>query len=447
MKKITYRLLCLALALSLALALAACGKTGDAENVDSQNTEREGPDPTEDPRAFLEYNAKNTAQELEARWEGHPLSILPGLNADSGTLDVSLTREGKSGGLTASLCFDRKAGCMRLDAALKSGIINLSAAAYADGEFIGVSCSDLLSDDAFYGCAPTGLSEQAEGSPLAQLLGDDVLEILAQIDAVQEQMRSGPVPGREDLEDRCNQLADAVLAAADLTVESKTVDRDGVQSDGVVLTADMDGEDMKTVLDKFQELFPEFSTALEAAGEEQEDLRDLVSPDIRCRTEFVTDGCLISIIFTFNDTDGSEGAVTLSFFDQGGESLVISGPGGSMTVRSQVRSDETGWSHSLTADDGEVTASLTTEYRDSQLSVRFTSPEENVGLTCGLAATETGFTVDNVNVTADNVTRNIPVTVTYTPGASVSRPENTKNLFALSEQELTDLIATISVYL
>ncbi len=448
MKKFAYKLLCLALALTLALSLGACGNDEDGDGVTgSLLAEKSGPDPTEDPGAFLEYNMKNTARELEARREGCPLSALSRLSSDSGTLALSLAQEGKTGGLTASLSFDRAAGNARLDAALKSGVISLSASAYLDRDFFGVSSPELLGDDAFYGFAPYGLSRQADGSPLARLLGDDMLEAFARIDAAMERMSAMTVPDRQELEARCDQLSDAVLAAADLTVESGTVDRDGVQSEGAVLTADMDGEDMRAVLNKFQELFPEIGAALEATGEAPEDLGDLVSPDIKCRTEFVTDGCLIGVNFTFTDADGSQGAAVLNFFDGGGESVAISGPGGSVTVRSAVRSDETGWSHTVTADDGEESASLTAEYRGNELSVRFASPEKSGGFSCALTFTDAGFTADSVNVTVDSVTQYVPLTLTYTVGASVARPESTKNVFALTEQELTALLTVLSAYL
>lgn len=433
MKRILCRSLCLTLALVMVLTLASCKKKDDFTGVADRLVDVDDmPSPTEDPAAFLKLNAQNTLAVLEKRYEASPLAALAKIEAASGRLDLSL-----AGGVSASLAFDRTAGRARLDASLESGGGDLSVGLYADGDFVGLYIPDFLGEG-FFGFSPTGIYEQASGSALGELMGDEVLSALKEAEAMIASARTAPKLSREELEKRGDQLLSQLFSSAVLTVEKESVRRDGVEDDGCVVSLEMDSAAMADLLEKTYELFPEISMD----DETRQSIADLRASGVRCRAELMADGYLVSVDLTFTDTTGSEGAVSVNFFDDSAESVAITGPEGSVTVKSLAETDNGGWSHTLTVDNNGESATVTTSYGDGKLSVSLASPGRNGGFSGDLKITDAGFTLDEVSVTSDNATKAIPLTVTFTAGGTVEKPTDTKNIFSLDETELRSLLLT-----
>ncbi len=439
MKRILCRSLCLTLALVMVLTLASCEKKDDFTGVADRLVDVDDmPSPTEDPAAFLKLNAQNTLAVLEKRYEASPLAALAKIEAASGRLDLSLAGGGTIGGVSASLAFDRTAGRARLDASLESGGGDLSVGLYADGDFVGLYIPDFLGEG-FFGFSPTGIYEQASGSALGELMGDEVLSALKEAEEMMASARTAPKLSREELEKRGDQLLSQLFSSAVLTVEKESVRRDGVEDDGCVVALEMDSAAMADLLERTYELFPEISMD----DETRRSIADLRASGVRCRAELMADGYLVSVDLTFTDTTGSEGAVSVNFFDDSAESVAITGSEGSVTVRSLAETDGGGWSHTLTVDNNGESATVSTTYGgDGKLSVSLASPGRNGGFSGDLKITDAGFTLDEVSVTSDNATKAIPLTVTFTAGGTVEKPTDTKNIFSLDETELRSLLLT-----
>lgn len=452
------RVLTLLLVLALALSIGACGKKADDEgggDGDLAVNLAAQPSPTEDPAGFLRFNAHNTATRLAERYAGSPFEAMASSAARSGVLRFTLgTVEEYGMELGGELTYDVEAGKLRLDATLASGDALLDASAYIGTDFVAVSSQELLGDTLFYGVTPYDLYGQFSSGAFAGYMGEEAQEALRALDAALEELRGLELPDSDALAARYEELFDELIEAMDLTGEETTVELDGQSLDGYSISGELDSEDMAGLMEKYGGEALSDPTLVKLAAlsgweaeldrthaEFDESLEDLRASGVRCRVTFISAGGLLtSVSVDLTDTDGTQIGITADLLRDD----MISGQiatDGDITTYTSVVSTDNGYSHVLTvtAQDGSAITLSTLWGKDGILKADVVTPDETSGISAKLTADDAGFTLSDLSVTEAGSTTSLPLTLAYTPTATVETPAGTVNLTTLSEEELSSV--------
>lgn len=445
----------LILALALAAGVSACGKRDaeeDGVETDSIYDISNQPSPTQDPAGFLRFNAASTASRLWEECSGLPISAIAGRMSDSGVFTFTVgSKEDYGFSLDGTLAYDVRAGEARADASLGSGEGSVSVSAFLGRDHIGVSSPELFGDGSFYGFAPYGLYGQISGSVFEPLISPGALDAVAALDAVLDALRGLELPDLQELRRLHAAFFDDVITSMDLTGERTRAEQDGQAPEGYTITGDMDSVAMAELLEKYgaellsspliSSLGP-FLAAVSGDSFDPDGARDELDRQIavlrgsgaRCRVVFATaGGYLTGFSACLTDRDGTESSVSVDFSGGG----LVSGRLCSGDDAADFVSQVSGNTHSLTVTYGlGGTMSLSTRWDGQAMELGFEAPNTVVCLRSALAMDGDGFTVPDILVSRDGVSVSVPLTLSYTPGATVEPPTDTIDLFRLSEGEL-----------
>lgn len=238
--------------------------------------------------------------------------------------------------------------------------------------------------------------------------------------------------------------------------EEDTVELDGKDVDGYVFTAAVDSGDLAGMMEKIYDIvleMPMWDTLAELGrlyGEEldkndlaamlDEALDEIRSEDLQLDyTYYVTDKKVVSMTCSERES-GMD--VSVNYYDGGDITGIISVNGRQVEFASRVSSRD-GYTHEFTLTADGETMTVAAKWDGSRLSLDIDIPyEEPMSLTCGLKTTKKGFEISDL-VYDDGYAYDhleLPLTLKYTAGGSVSTPRNTNNLLTLNEEEIQDLI-------
>lgn len=494
MKKAITRILALLLALMMVFSLAACGESDGGKDGDNKGSNKENDrvtpvvkNPKDDPAGYLAMALENTMNDLAERYSGSPLLAVANLIDTKGTVKVSgdvrvdnTTVNIKD--ISVGYDLNKKTFLVSADVAAQG--MEVEGGIVFSPDFLGVSFPMLLGDSTYYGFKPKDLRKQLENSPLYDALGgnlsnydweqidllDNLLDILwdseyIDIDKMVSEMESLSMDYIKDL---------------DVDYEEDSFKVDGKKVDGYVFTATITSKDLAKVMEKMFDVMldmPMWETLQKIAelGGEELDMDDLydqiddILRDIRREnfeievTYYVADEKVVKTQSVYDEYDME---ITIDFYDDGNITADVDFDGASLTVTSVVESGKKGYTHTITMvnngdgwDENSTTISCEWDGEDLELTLANVRRDGNYGydesitITCGLSTSKKGFTLEDLTMTQDyyypyydekyHDKIDIPLTIEYTSGGSVSVPKNTKNILEMSEKELQELMGNI----
>lgn len=462
MKHTAKRIFVLFLALVMALSLAACSdsKDGGGNDKDDDRVTPVVKSPKDDPAGYLAMAMENTVNEVKDRYKGSPLAAIAGVLDTSGTVAISGeldTDEGYAAIDDLSLAYDLEKKAFLLNLDMTSAGIELTGGACLSPDFVGISFPLLTGKDDYYGIKPRDLTKQLKSSFLWEAIQDEVsTEELEQMDQMLDLMWDSEFIDVDKLMNEAQSLGTDFIKGLDPDYEEGTVELDGKDVDGYVFTATVDSNDLAGMMEKIYDIvldMPIWDTLVEMSkiyGEEldknelaamvDEALDEIRREDLRLDvTYYVADQKVVSVSIYERE---SRTDITLDYFDGGDITGTVETERVDFEFASHV-SDRNGYTHEISITSDGETMTVAAKWDGSKLSLDVNIPyEEPMSLTCGLKTTKKGFELSDL-VYDDGYSYDhleLPLTLTYTAGGSVSMPRNTNNLLTLNEDELRELI-------
>ncbi len=474
MKHTIKRIFALILALTMALSLAACSESegggGSGGKESGKESGRLTPvvkSPKDDPAGYLAMALENTVNDLKGRYAGSPLAALAGVLDTSGTVAVSGEIDTDDGYVSIddlSLAYDLENKSFLLNLDVTSAGIELTGGACLTPDFLGVSFPLLTGSDDYYGIKPRDIGRQLKSSFLWEYAQDEISTgDLDQIDEMLDLFWDSEFIDIDKFIKDSQALGTDFIKDLDVDYEEDTVELDGKDVDGYVFTATVDSDDLANLMEKIYDMIlemPMWDTLVELGritGEDfdRDDLQAIMddaldealdgirSEDLRLSISYyVADKKVVSMSAREREY-GIDYSV--NFFDGGDITGTVESEDNAISFASHV-SDRNGYTHEITLSSDGETMTIAAQWDGDDLSLDVDVPyEDPMSLTCGLKITKKGFELSNL--VFDNGDYydylELPLTVTYTAGGSVSTPRNTNNLLTLDEQELRDLISGI----
>lgn len=468
MKHTAKRIFALILSLAMALSLAACSGSEGGGGSGGKESGRLTPvvkSPKDDPAGYLAMALENTVNELKDRYAGSPLAALAGVLDTSGTVAVSGEIDTDDGYVAIddlSLAYDLENKSFLLNLEAASYGMEISGGACLTPDFLGVSFPLLTGNDDYYGIKPRDIGRQLKSSFLWEYAQDEInTSDLDQIDEMLDLLWDSEFIDIDKLIKDSQALGTDFIKDLDVDYEEDTVELDGKDVDGYVFTATVDSDDLAKLMEKIYDMMlemPMWDTLVELGKITGEDfdmddlqammddalndaLDDIRSEDLRLDISYyVADKKVVSM----SGRELEYGVdYSVNFFDDGDITGSIEYDYEEFSFASHV-SDRGGYTHEITLSyDGE-TMTVSAQWDGDDLSLDIDVPyEDPASLTCGLKVTKKGFELSNLVFDDGDYYDyvELPLTITYTAGGSVSTPRNTNNLLTLDEQELRDLIS------
>lgn len=460
MNTITKKLFALVLALLLVLSLAACEESGGKGNGKGDGSgDRFTPvvnDPKDDPAGYLAMASENMMLELAERYSGSPFAAIAGALDTKGEISLSgsLDIDGSTVDLkNVALQYDsdKKALLMELDVLAEE--MELTGGACVNPDFIGVSFPMLFGSDDYYGFKPKNIVEQLKNSPLMDLLDGEVdldSPEFAQIDELLETLWDSEFIDYDALTKELQKIENKFMKGLDVEYDEETVNVNGEEADGYVFVTHITTKDITDLMDDVCQMvldMPMWDSLSSIAGQELDmseleaafdsALDEIAKVDIDVEaTYYVADGKVVSS--KVESKDGIEMEITVDYFDGNSISGTVNIDGFELEFVSTVKSTKRSYKHVITLDTkGGDSLLIEIDWDGDELTIEgdnFSGDELSVS--CGLTTSKRGFTIEDLNLNGVS----FPLTISYSSGKSASVPKNTKNIFELSEEELTELL-------
>ncbi len=426
-----------ALLLSLILIAASLASCGGKDGLDLS-----------DPAGLLKSATEATAADLKERYSGSPLAAMGKvLSGDTYTADLSLGDDSTE--VKGTLLVDNAAQQVQLDGNVNSSGVGIDMGFYYSTEFMGVSMP-VLTGDTYYGLRPSGLTEQLQGSALAELLELD-MESFAELDAVLESL-SANTGNFGDTVEKLQSLAQDAYSSSNLTAEAATIDVGGNQVDGAVITGSMEGAALADYYEKVFELLDGgvLDGMNDLAGSDSEDeitadfnkfLDSIRNGNGTQKMSYeVADGKFIRSSAELT-VDGDTYKFDTELYDD--FTVTITEGGDTVTLKSHVESTDTGYTHTLNVSGAATNMDITAKCgSDGALDLSITADGDTLTLTGTFASSDTSADITG-KLTADG--ESLDVTVSLKNSATITAPENRKNLGEMSEEELYALILPLII--
>ncbi len=459
MYKFVKRFCSFALALLMALSLVACGDSNDNKKT-----------PEDDVPGYLLAAIENTYNQVSERYDGSPLAAILNTLDNSGKFSVSGEIDGgypavDLDDLTLEYDLDEKTFLLSLD--MTSNDITLSGNACVSPDFIGVSCPILLGDDAYYGIMPRDLASQLKDSVLWDLADSDVGDAdLAQLDSFLDSLWNIQIMNDSLTTDMKEVFTDYFMNM-DFEYEKASVKVNGKDADGYVFSTTVTSDDL---IDLMNDIFdvvldmPVWDTVLEISNmsgegitKEQfwammedsfeESLGEMSGADLDMNiTFYVANETVVRTESTAHNGDDSMNIV-IDYFDDNGVTAKVDSDGQEIIFSSIVETGKKNYTHKLSLTSQGDTRVIREKWDDDKFTFEVESPDDiSFVFSSNLSVTKTGFTLEGFSFESSSSMGDvvdIPLTVEYVAGGTVTAPKNTKNVLTLSDEELIDLFSTL----
>lgn len=493
MKGTLRNILALILAMLMALSLAACEEKNEGEKGGGKGDGATPvvKDPGDDPGLYLAMAMENTLNEMKDRYQGSPLAAIAGVLEPSGTVSVSGDVETENGLLfqnehyavinDLSLAYDLDEKSFLVNFDLSSGGIKAALGMCLSPDFVGISFPFLTDNNDFYGIRPRDLATQLPNSYLWETLSEELnVRDLEQIDAMLDVLWGAELLDVDGLVKDVQDLSTDFIKDLDVDYEKGDVELDGKEVSGYVFTASVDSEDLARMMEKVYDIIldmPLWDTLIDLqmikAGIDSDvdvDQRELLaemlnesldgaleeirSEDLRFDyTYYVADKKVVSmtaheheygIDYSVNFFDGGDITGTVSgervaAMDIMGEPLIVPTE---FSFSSHV-SDRGGYTHEITLTSDGETVTIAAGWDGDDLSLDFDFPyADSISLTCGLKTTKKGFEIKDLSCRNGDTAVHLPfdLTLTYTGGESITKPQDTQDILTMEDTELRDFL-------
>lgn len=491
MKGTLRNILALILAMLMALSLAACEEKNEGEKGGGKGDGATPvvKDPGDDPGLYLAMAMENTLNEMKDRYQGSPLAAIAGVLEPSGTVSVSGDVETENGLLfqnehyavinDLSLAYDLDEKSFLVNFDLSSGGIKAALGMCLSPDFVGISFPFLTDNNDFYGIRPRDLATQLPNSYLWETLSEELnVRDLEQIDAMLDVLWDAELLDVGGLVKNVQDLSMDFIKDLDVDYEKGNVELDGKDVSGYVFTAAVDSEDLARMMEKVYDIIldmPLWDTLIDlqmikAGIDSDVDQRELLaemlnesldgaleeirSEDLRFDyTYYVADKKVVSmtaheheygIDYSVNFFDGGDITGTVSgervaAMDIMGEPLIVPTE---FSFSSHV-SDRGGYTHEITLTSDGETVTIAAGWDGDDLSLDFDFPyADSISLTCGLKTTKKGFEIKDLSCRNGDTAVHLPfdLTLTYTGGESITKPQDTQDILTMEDTELRDFL-------
>jgi hypothetical protein len=432
-----------------------------------------------DPAGYLKTAMENTQKDLAKRYSGSPIAAMnDAVDSDSTSTDFSLSviggeaMEELSSALELSGTFsaDTETNEYLLDLAVSVSGVSVSAQVYAEPEFVGISCPFLLGDDTVYGVRPYNLYEQAEGSLFDSSTGSDYgmdISSLKEVDELIDTFRNNDGKSVEESIEQLIADVQDILDSSEYTYEKSS---DGK---GYIISTTLDGEKVAQIVETVTDAMldnslissmTDFSVNNGEAESIEEALEDIENTleDMRNSDKTVTitylveDEKLISVSISDDDTDTGR-TITVNYYDGDSVTLTYEGEEGTISLNSEASTDSKLYSHIITVNmdmNGEYASeTIQTNYDldsgDLSTIINIDADGDTMSIAFGgtLTTDKDGFDFSNGAISIDEDGSNVialSLDLSVSSAKEPAFPEDTKNIFELTESEF--LAAVMNIY-
>lgn len=438
-KRLLAALMCAA---ALLTCLAGCGEDRPAGS-ELTGPVRTGPvTPEATPRERLTAAVDKTMADLEARLDASLLAGLRGLTADDAiTADVTVGFPDEAGEVLGTLSgkavFNAGTGEARADLVISTDEMPLNI--YYGPEFTGVSCKKLFGNETFFGLRPYGLTEQLQGSALAELIELD-MDAVAQLDAllasVPQDVNVFTLPEKAQIENAVHEL----IAKLTLTAAADTVTVGGRELTGERFDAVIPAGDMADFLKALANALPEWvlayglGTGDDSAAAVDEALEALRQSGMETKVSFtVAEGKLRSFGAEYAE-NASTTWVSANLYGDNGETVTVTmEPCFAFTLDLHA-----GVLMELSVPQGQTTK-LDWAGDGSLSFITYAGDYTDFALEGTLTAEGGSLRYDGIWYSGERGDRNV-LTVSTTPGGEITPPADTRNITELTSRQLYGVI-------